>query len=286
VDFELRFLKDEGVATAKCLKCSGEFLLLDSEDHWFDTIQKGYPRVSRCSCKGTSFRLKCEYWFRDGGDVEGVEVWTICTGCGKSRRQISVDINYSGTEQLLREPLVPCKNPKILYDLRQLTLFLTRQDIARIVDYLGRVAGCMFVGWVHREKKWVREAVHLERAKTIVLGETYMDLLASRSSVPLREDLSLPEEDLYWKRTEVVRIKSPFTMVYGSGEGQLYYIQFSNEFVEDETIRKKSPEFRELTGKFVAWLEGEFVTWRGPGSFDNREEHLRLFGDRFTKKVK
>jgi hypothetical protein len=285
-DFELRFLKEEGLATAKCLKCSGDFLLLDSEDHWFDVIQQGYPRVSRCSCKSTSFRLKCDYWFRDGGDVEGIEVWTVCSGCGKSRRQMSADINYSGTERLVREPLVPCKNPKILYDLQQLTLFLIPQDIVRIVDYLGRTAGCRFVGWVHQEKKWTHEALDLERAKAIVLGETYSDILASRSSLPLRRDLSLPEEDLYWKRHEVIRIQAPFTMAYGSGTGQLYYIQFSNEFVEDETIRKKSPEFRDLTGQFLAWLGGELVTWRGPRCFDNREEHFRLFGDRFRQKVK
>jgi hypothetical protein len=58
IQFEIRVKKDEQVATAKCMNCDRHYLMLDSQDYWFDVIQRGYPRVSRCSCRGTMSCLR------------------------------------------------------------------------------------------------------------------------------------------------------------------------------------------------------------------------------------
>ena len=119
-EFELRVLRDEAVASARCLNCTADYLLLDSGDYWFDVIQKGYPRLTRCSCKIESFRLRIDYNFRDDGEIDYLVVQSICPACGKSRRQLEIDIKYGGTDHLFKRPLVPCKNPKIFYDLKDI----------------------------------------------------------------------------------------------------------------------------------------------------------------------
>lgn len=124
--FEIRLLKDEGVGAAACQSCSRNYLLLDSGDHWFDVIQSGYPRPTRCSCKGTAFALRFDYEYRDDGDVRTVEVRSTCSSCGKARKQMCVEIDYGGTRSLVRTPLKYCRNPKILYDLQALSLYATR----------------------------------------------------------------------------------------------------------------------------------------------------------------
>src|SRR5262245_14469516 len=63
--FQLRMLKDEGVAAVRCTVCERYFLLLDSGDYWFDVIQQGYPRLARCTCKAETFRLILDYRLRD-----------------------------------------------------------------------------------------------------------------------------------------------------------------------------------------------------------------------------
>ena len=142
-------LKDEGVATARCVACGSHFLLLDSGDYWFDVIQTGYPRVTRCSCKGTAFQLQLEYYGRAGGDVELVRVGTRCTACRETQRRMNVEIDYSPTRRLLERPLTRCKNPEIFYDLKELSLYATAADIARVASYLAE-QGCSFAGMVRR----------------------------------------------------------------------------------------------------------------------------------------
>ncbi len=55
LDFEIRALADEGLATVKCVACNRNYLLLDSEEYWFDAIQGGYPRLRKCLCGSSSF---------------------------------------------------------------------------------------------------------------------------------------------------------------------------------------------------------------------------------------
>jgi hypothetical protein len=64
----------------------------------------------------------------------------------------------------------------------------------------------------------------------------------------------------------------------------LYYVHFSNEYVKNERVLAKPQRFRGLTVRLVEWLQAEFVTWRGPNSFDNPQEHVRAFGNRYRSK--
>ncbi len=283
-NFEIRLKKDEGVATAKCAVCATNYLILDSMDYWFDIIQTGYPRICRCACKCTVFNLRIDYYYRDNGDINEVELRSTCVSCQKTKLQFAADINYGGTEHLYDRPLVFCKNPKILYDLKEFNLFVTDEDLARIVDYLGHDRRCaFFCCCILTNNKWTRRVCTADQVKEIICNDRYLMFWASPHQMTLSDDEvgTAQNEGLFWKRNEVIRFSCPTTMILGANEGSLYYIKFSTQFLDGDQVKSKSMPFKNLTMDLVCWLQKEFVSWRGPNSFDNLNEHIRLFGNKF-----
>ncbi len=307
-DFELRVLRDEALAAARCVKCSADYLLLDSKDYWFDAIQKGYPRPTRCSCKNDSFRLRIDYNLRDDGDVDYIEVHLICSGCGKNRRLLDFEVDYCGTDHLLKRPLVPCKNPKILYDLKDLALLLMLPDMFRIVDHLAE-QGCTFLTYLRQVDSWVPVRQKAKQAKATIEKSKYLFIYAMPDpfEVPKDQLSTIKKEDAFWKRAEVIRIGSkshvyihqlgenPASVCYCTDPpahdsfteiGLSFYINFSNEFVRGEKIIRKSEAFRKVTASLLAMLQNEFVSWRSPYCFDNPDVNVRVFGEHFKKKAR
>jgi hypothetical protein len=293
IDFQVRPLRAEGLATLKCVGCIRDYLLLDSDEYWFDVIQRGYPRLSKCRCGSSSFAVKCSYSYRGSGDVRSIEVTTICSACADNRFVMDVEISYAGTEELFVRPLKYCKNPKIFYDLKELTLYAKRADIARVVDYLGNSCGCSFVCWFRLDNAWVKRHISAEVAKAIVTqdngplrADPYLRIYAHKSAIEISdEDVNdIKKEDRFWKTNEVIKLGSPVHMGMGEKQALLYYVHFSNEVVNGERIARKSPGFVTITEGLLGWLRTEFVSWRGPLAFDNPDEHIRIFGDRFTKR--
>lgn len=305
-EFELRLLRDEALASARCVTCSANYLLLDSKDYWFDVIQKGYPRVTRCSCKNESFRLRIDYSICDDGEIDYVEIHSICSACEKARRQFHFDVDYCGTAHLLKKPLVPCKNPKVLYDLKDLNLLLTLPDLLRIVDHLAE-QGCEFLSNVRRADSWVAVRQDAAQAKATIEKDKHLFIYAMPHRVEVQEDQSNThkKENAFWKRTEVIRIgskshvctdqfgKNPPGICYCSDPpthanyteiGLSISIAFSTEFVRGEKVVQKSEAFRKVAESLLAMLQDEFVNWRSPCCFDNPDVNVRVFGDRFRKK--
>ena len=284
-EFEIRVLADEGLATARCVTCSRDFLVLDSEDYWFDAIQAGYPRRRRCSCKSTSFKLRCEYLYRDNGDVKSVDFSSMCSSCGKTKREMSIDIDYSETDDLVRRPLRFCKTPNLRYDLKDISLYLAKADMASVIGYLKTEQRCTFVCWLREDDSWVKHTLEAHEVQDAILADRYLFIYASLLPLDLTElaGNSSKKEESFWKRNEVIRISSPTRMQFGQEEGLLYYIQYSNEYVEGDAVVQKSADFCAATGALLQWLDVSFVSWRGKLRFDNAAEHRRLFGDRFSQ---
>ena len=283
-------LKDEGVATVSCVACGSHFLLLDSGDYWFDSIQRGYPRVTRCTCKRTAFQLQLEYYLRDDGDVELVRVGTRCTACRKTQRRMSVEIDYSPTRRLIEKPLTRCKNPEILYDLKELTLYARAADIAQVADYLAE-QGCSFAGVVRQGDDWVLQTLSPDQATELIArkvsyGQFYLQVYAMPRRIVMTDAAisTSRKESTFWKRHEVIQIEAPLQIGWGSRTGQLYNIHFSNEFIDGGKVVAKSSRFRKLTDELIDWLGKKFVTWRGADCFDNEKAHRRMFGKQFLGK--
>jgi hypothetical protein len=306
--FELRVLRDEAVAAAGCVNCSANYLLLDSKDYWFDVIQKGYPRLTRCPCKNEVFRLRIDYNIRDDGDIDYIEIHSICSACGKTRRQLHFEVDYGGTGHLLKKPLVPCKNPKVLYDLKDINLLLTFPDIVRIVEHLAEEK-CAFLSYVRRGDAWVLVRQDAAETKAMIEKTKYLFIYALPNHIEVPEDQvnTNKKEDAFRKRSEVIRIgskshvctyqfgKDPARICYCSDPqihagyteiGLSFDIEYSNEFVRREKIVVKSEGFRKVTASLLAMLQDEFVSWRAPHCFDNPDVNVRVFGDRFRKKAR
>lgn len=303
-EFALRILRDEAVAAARCVNCSQHYLLLDSGDYWFDVIQKGYPRLVRCSCKNESFRLSIDYSFRDDGDIDHIRVGSTCSACSKTRRRLNVEVDYSPTDRLLKEPLVPVKNPKVLYDLKDLNLLVTLPDITRVIGYLGTT--CSFVSCVRTGDRWVLRSEDAAGVNATIESARYLFIYAMPFRIDVPEYQATTQEDAFWKRSEVIRL-GPKSHVcsYSLGDnpsrrishrsdaptgpgdteiGLSFDITFSNEFVSAERIVSKSTLFRTVTAGLMAELQKALVSWRGPHCFDNPEVNVRIFGDRFRKR--
>ncbi len=303
--FQLRVLRDEAVAAVHCAGCSSDYLLLDSKDYWFDVIQKGYPQLVRCSCKSELFRLAIDYQIRDDGDVDHIEVQSICAACTKVRSRLEFEVDYAGTGQLLRRPLVPCKNPKVLYDLKELSLLLTLPDMLRILDHLGEL-GCRFLFRLRRDGKWVPSLQTAAEAKVTIEQERYLFIYAATGDGDYPEDRlnTVKKEAAFWKRSEVIRISSKSYVCTRQSEGQVaglcylsdppghasyteaglaFDISFSNEFIRGEKVVRKGGPFLTATASLMMLLKSDFVSWRAPYCFDNPEVNLRVFGDRFKK---
>jgi hypothetical protein len=290
--FEASVLKDEGVGAIKCLQCGRDYLLLDSADYWFDVIQqRPYPRPIRCGCKGTAFKLRIDYEFRDDADVRSIDVWSTCAACGKSHRLFAADIDYSPTRHLVDEPLNFCENPKILYDLRELTLYANRADVAGVARFLGNDAGCQFAASMRLNGEWSVRHLDFDEAEQTILKDTgpsccYRWIYALLDPIEISASAvgTARKEAAFWKRREIVRISRPTNMLLdpiNRVPSLLYYIHFSNEYVKNESVVAKSERFVGLTARLIDRLRTEFVTWRGSNCFDNEQEHLRAFGDRF-----
>lgn len=301
-------MREEAVASAHCVTCSADYLLLDSKEYWFDVIQKGYPRATRCSCKNDTFQLRIDYNIRDDGDIDFIEIHSICSACGKTRRQLHFEVDYCGTDHLLKKPLIPCKNPKVLYDLKNINLLLKLPDIARIVDHLSKQK-CQFFCDLRRGDTWVPVRQDVAEAKATIGKGKYLFIYAmpNHVEVPNNQIDTIKKESAFWKRSEVIRIGSKShvcTYQFGDNPPGICYcsdlpthgiyneiglsfdIDFSNEFVRGEKIVSKSEAFKKVTTSLLAMLAREFVSWRGPHCFDNPEVNVRVFGDRFRKKAK
>ncbi len=265
--------------------------------------------VDRCSCKGESFRLRIEYHIRGDGDIGRIELHSICSACGTTRRRLDFEIDSSGTKSLFDKPLVPCQNPKLLYDLKDINTLLTPRDIHRIIDHLADVAKCQFLAFVWIENAWTPVWQDAAEVKATMVKGKFLFIYAFPNTIEIPENqlFTYKKENAFWKRSEVIRIGSkshvctqrfgenlpsicycsdPPTHASYTEIGLSVYIRFSNEFVRRDKIVSKSTEFRTVTAGLLSMLQDEFVSWRGRHCFDNPNVNVRIFGDRFRKKAK
>jgi hypothetical protein len=295
-NFEIRTLKEEGLANLRCVACDRNHLLFDSPLYWFDAIQSAYPPVLKCRCKSTSFQVTCDFEYRQTGDVEFIAASTTCAACSFLRDLLTLDIDYSPTDHLLLQPLTYCPNPKILYALKDLTLYITHEDSARIIEYLASQHHCSFMAWIHSGGQWVKRPHSAAQLAAMIRADAKTPGISSYSSIdaifpafPVPDDQSqtLEDRDLYWKRNPVVHLTSPFSIHLSTASPQnasLFYIKFSNEFIDGDKLSPKPAAFLNATTALLHWLQTHFVSWRGKSSFDNPSEHKRIFADKYTRK--
>jgi len=133
--FQLRIKRDEQVGLLTCI-AGHHSLLLDSRDYWADALQDGRPKLSRCRCGSTTFRVDLQYEFRDTGEVRHIQIEPHCSLCGRGQQPVNLDVKYSPTDDLVSRPIDPIEQPWLQPKRRTITSFWKPADGERFADYV------------------------------------------------------------------------------------------------------------------------------------------------------
>lgn len=144
-------------------------------------------------------------------------------------------------------------------------------------------AQCVFVTWVREGNAWVRREPRAPELTGYITEASVLRTYASLEPLALKDsDVDqAKDEATLWKQREIIRISSPTSYGTGQATGTLFYIDYSLERLDGEHAVPKSEAFCALAQGLEEWLATQLVSWRGPRSFDNPEEHRRLFDTRF-----
>jgi len=278
-EFQVRLLQDEGVGLLTT-KNKENYLILDSLDFWYELIQTEYPKKKKCSCKNEYFFVQFIYVLRQGTeDIREIKIITTCTSCKKIFKPLSIDINYSPTNQLIENPIVYCENPKLKYKYNQLTSYWAENNLTDFMEHLFKEMKfnvyCWY--WQYPENKRYFEKVSFEKAKEIILSNHKylrfyfsMDELNTSQNIQQSDSNGVYLDEKIWQKNEIVELSAPFVIM---GYGLLYTIRFCNQYLDKGIITNKSSTFENLTNSLKCWMKKTYITKRGNNCFDGKEAY-------------
>lgn len=262
--FAVRLHRNQGAGLAVCEQ-GHPSLILDSRDIWDDVIQSGRPPEVRCRCRARSFALTARYQFRDDGDVVQVSLHLTCAACGRGRRGLDIDIDYSPTEVLVQRPLDPCPQPWLKARRTELFGYWTVADALDLVTHLVEHEGAHL--WLCSFPETPRRA-DLATVRDALAGDGGYRVYI----VPDAREVVLAEREP-WRRAPVVELDSPIRMVLGGGTGTLYYLRWAKELLVEGAPVANDTALLDLAERLQRYLE-RFVV-RG-GARHNPAELARL----------
>lgn len=284
--FQVRLLKDDGVGLLTT-KTEENYLILDSLDYWYDLIQNEYPKKKKCSCKNEWFNVQFEYIQRENSpDFRQINIVLTCTDCGRTTSAMTVDIDYSPTDQLFTTPLQYCVKPNIKYKYSELTGFWSDNDLKDFLTFvfqeLGLTAYCWFFKIADNRRYF--EKVNYDKAMKIITADhRYLNFYFTRQEMHTEEVKKLEDEmGIYiqqgvWRRNEIIQLSAPYSM---SGAGLLYYIHYCNQFLDKGEVKDKSKIFEADTTALKKWLAAKFINKRGKNCFDGEEAYQQFINSR------
>jgi hypothetical protein len=278
-EFQVRFLKEDGVGILTT-RNEKNYLILDSLDYWYDSIQNQYPKKKKCSCKNEWFNIQFNYLTRqETDDFKKIDVYAVCTNCNKKLKSLSVNIDYSPTDDLYNKPITHCNKPNIKYKFTELTSYWSENDLIAFLNYVFNELKLNVYCWFSEpEQSRKFEKVSFYKALKII-NYKYLNFLFSYIDLETKEFTKLENEygvyldNNYWRKNEIINLSSPCLM---ADYGLLYYINFCNQYIEREEIIDKSKLFEDITLKLVSWLKIQFVTKRGKNCFDGEAAYNKF----------
>ena len=280
--FQVRLLKEDG-AGLLTTQTDENYLILDSLDYWYDLIQNEYPKKKKCSCKNEWFTIQFEYIPREGTtDFREINIITTCSNCGKTTTAMTIDIDYSPTEELFTTPLHYCERPNIKYKYSELTGFWSGNDLKAVLSFffhdLGLTAWCWYFKTADNRRYF--DKVTYDRAiEIITAGHRYLNFYFTRNNINTDDVKKLEDEQgIYiqqgiWRRNEIIQLSAPYSM---SGAGLLYYIHYCNQWLDKGEVKDKSETFEADTKKMKAWLAAKFISKRGKDCFDGEAAYKKF----------
>lgn len=257
--FQLRLIKSEGIGLAST-KTGKNYLLLDSMDYWYDIIQDGYPKIKKCSCKNEWFKLKFKYYYREHyNDVKRIEVKTFCINCGKALTVLDIDIKYSPTEHLVKNPLTYCDKPKIKYNSKTISRILKQNEFYDIINYLSEL-GFIVYCWYWNDKNKKRELKIISR-EAVEQIDSFLNIYITQDKINI-DDFTLTTNELgiymkenLWRKNELISI----TSVNILGVGMNYMLEYGTQFIDNTgEVKDKSKKFAERITNFEKWFNEKY----------------------------
>ena len=285
-EFQVRLLKDDGVGLLTT-KNEENYLILDSADYWYDLIQNEYPKKKKCRCKNEWFYVRFNYIPRQGtDDIREIRITTTCTECNKVSKPISIDIDYSPTEELIENPITFCEKPNIKYKFKELTSYWSGDNLSDFLKFIFFDLKLNVYCWFsqHPENKRRFEKVSFDKAiQIITVNHRYLNFYFSANEldtpgyIKLTDDNGVYLKEGIWRRDEIIQLTAPFIMM---GYGLLYYINFCNQYLDKGNVKDKSEQFEKITSQIQVWLKTKFITKRGTNCFDGQEAYDKFMAKR------
>ncbi len=289
-EFQVRLLKDDGVGLLTT-KNEENYLILDSLDYWYDLIQNEYPKKKKCSCKNEWFNVAFNYIPRQGtDDIREIRIITTCTECNKISKPVSIDIDYSPTEELIINPITFCEKPNIKYKFQELTSYWSGDNLKDFLNFIFHDLNLKVYCWYsqHPENKRRFEKVTFEKAMQIItVNHRYLNFYFSDIELDTTKYIKLNDENgVYlkegiWRRDEIIQLTAPFVIM---GYGLLYYINFCNQFLDKGKVKDKSQKFETITIELKKWLIEKFIIKRGKNCFDGQEAYDKFMTKRNSER--
>lgn len=285
-EFQVRLLKDDGVGLLTT-KNEENYLILDSIDFWFDLIQNEYPKKKKCSCKNEWFYVAFNYIPRQGtDDIREIRIIITCTECNKVSKPISINIDYSTTDELIEKPITFCEKPMIKYKFKELTSYWSGDNLSDFLQFIFFDLKLNVYCWFsqHPENKRRFEKVSFDKAiQIITFNHRYLNFyfsaneLDTTSYIKLTDDNGVYLREGIWRRDEIIQLTAPFVIM---GYGLLYYINFCNQYLNKGIVKDKSMQFEKTTSQLQDWLKSKFITKRGANCFDGQEAYDKFMDKR------
>jgi hypothetical protein len=257
--FQIRLIKSEGIGLVTT-KNGKNYLILDSSDFWYDFIQDGYPKIKKCSCKNDWFKLKFKYYYRKHyDDVKRIEVKTFCENCGKVLTVLDIDIKYSPTEHLVRNPLNYCEKPNIKYHSKTISRIWKQNDFYKIICYLSEIGFIIYCWyWNNDNKKRELKMFSKEEIKQV---DDFLKMYITQNIINIDDFvLTTNEQGIYmqenlWRKNEIIAIGNVDIVNVGNN----YMLEYSTQFIDNTgEVRDKSKEFKERITKFEKWFNEKY----------------------------
>jgi len=285
-EFQVRLLKDDGVGLLTT-KNEENYLIFDSVDYWYDLIQNEYPKKKKCSCKNEWFFITFNYIPRqETDDIRGIIIVTTCTECNKISKPISIDIDYSPTEDLILKPITFCENPKIKYKFQELTSYWSGENLKDFLHFIFHDLNLKVYCWYSQHPENIRrfEKISFDKAVQIItVNHKYLNFYFSDKELETKNYIKLNDENgVYlnegiWRRDEIIQMTAPYVIM---GYGLLYYINFCNQYLDKGNVKDKSEKFETITIELKKWLKEKFISKRGKNCFDGQEAYDKFMAKR------
>jgi hypothetical protein len=272
--FQARFIKNEGAGLLSD-KEGKSYLMLDSADYWYDLIQDSYPKLKKCKCGCAWFGVEFRYIFRTHyDDVREIEINVTCEACGKVSFLGGIDIKYSPTERLIKEPITYCAKPKVKYKYKTINALWTKDDFEKFLRFCAEELGFNLYVFYWDDKERIFEAVDAKRVADI--GERFLEFFVSNGKLDISkiggaaaDGKGVYLKERLWRSEELIDFHKCY-MVKNGASIPSYLANYATEYIDNSgNAREKSKDFTQKCDKLLKWLSENFIAKRDKNCFDD-----------------